>query len=69
MPTTKGISWMEIVKDREVKGLSKAEIAKKRKISASTVDYHLMMAKKEGLIDKVRRQSSSNSQPTDAWAR
>lgn len=65
MPTTKGISRMEIVKDREIRGLSKAEIAKRRKISASTVDYHLMMAKKEGLIQKVRQQSVSNTQPAE----
>lgn len=63
MPTTKGISRMEIVKDREISGLSKAAIAKKRKISPSTVDYHLTMAKKEGLFEKVRQQSAPNTQP------
>ncbi len=65
MPLIKGISRMEIVKDI-VSGLSKAAIAKKRKISASTVDYHLTMAKKEGLFEKVRQQSGLSSRPAEA---
>ena len=65
MPLTKEISRIEIVKDKEVGGLSRAEIAKKRKISPSTVDYHLTMAEKEGLVEKVRQQSGSKTQPVE----
>ena len=69
MPLTKGISRIEIVRDKEVGGLSRTEIAKKRKISPNTVDYHLTMARKEGLIEKVRQQSGAKTQPAETAPR